>query len=271
MVVMVLSLLLSQQPGPARAKTFSCGSDRERARQAAVVVVGTVHDVGQGGTGVHVDEVLKGEVALTLRFPTKLPVRVGHRYGFLLQRQGDAISLSPCGAVVAAARTRRLVPPPNVGWTTDGRLVVRDKSANEIRELSRVQVGLGIGPGDAFVGIDHKTVIATWTQAEPGCWFRIGTVPVDGSAPVALRGSGTAAVLSPNGESVAWFEASDGDCKEQALVIRKIATGAERRHPLTHTAASFITPNLRWNNNRTVVLVWYPKGKTPATVTFVAE
>lgn len=141
-----------------------------------------------------------------------------------------------------------------VAWTRTGRLLVLDASGHEVRQLAKIRAGqIGVGPSNVVLTPDRTQAIVSWEVGEPGCFFQIGMVPVDGSGSLATWGEGTSASFSPDGARVAWREVQGPDCTGQAIVIRDLASGRERRISV-NDRSGYIPAGPWWRDNRTVLL-----------------
>ena len=124
----------------------------------------------------------------------------------------------------------------------------------ERRQLAQIGVGVGVGSSTATVSADHRVVLTSWTSREPGCFFHVGVAPFDGSGTLVEWGRGINPSFSPDGRLVAWREASDGDCAQQALVVRDVTSGVEQRIVLTVAGQGFVTTGGPWwRDNDTIV------------------
>ena len=108
----------------------------------------------------------------------------------------------PAPATTSPNTLHPLAESQIVAWTRLGRLVVLDANGHELRQLAKIRAGqVGVGPSAVVLTPDRTQALVTWEVAEPGCFSRIGVVPVDGSAPLALWGEGTAPSFSPDGQA----------------------------------------------------------------------
>ena len=150
------------------------------------------------------------------------------------------------------------MPQTLVGWTQDGHLLVVDAASGKVvRELASVRTGVGVGPSSVTLTPDRRTAIVSWNTGEPGCFNRVGSVPLDGNAPLVEWGDGgTPPTVSPDGAHVAWLAASQGDCANQEIVVRTLATGAERQITISTGVNGYNGGVGPWwqPDNRTVVL-----------------
>lgn len=171
-------------------------------------------------------------------------------------RRGVVITRpAPSPPTTSTTTLHALAESQIVAWTHDGHLVVLDASGRDLRQLAEVRAGqVGVGPSNVVLTPDRTQAIVTWEVGEPGCFFRIGMVPVDGSAPLADWGEGTTPSFSPDGRRVAWREVKDTECAGQAIVVRDLATGRERR--ISIDDRSGYSPAGPWwhSDNHTVLL-----------------
>lgn len=154
-----------------------------------------------------------------------------------------------------------------VAWTQKGKLVVLDvRTGHEVRQLTSVPVNVGTGPSGVLLTPDRTKAIVWWSTAEPGCFDELGMIRVDGRRSMEPLGQGTAPTLSPDGRRLAWREITDPDCVPQALVIRELATGAERRINVS-SQAGYSPRGPWWKDSRTLV---FADANLPLTGTAVA-
>jgi hypothetical protein len=155
-----------------------------------------------------------------------------------------------------------------LAWTQKGQLVVLDvRDGHEMRQLTTVPVNIGTGPSGVLLTPDRTQAIIWWSTAEPGCFEQLGMIRIDGSGGTKSLGKGTAPTLSPDGRRLAWREITDPDCANQSLVIRDLATGAERR--IDASGQSGYSPRGPWwKDNRTLV---FADANQPLTGTAVAS
>jgi hypothetical protein len=145
-------------------------------------------------------------------------------------RDGVIARPPPLPSTTSQTTLHPLVESQILAWTRDGRLVVLDANGRTLRQLAKIRAGqIGVGPSNVVLTPDRTQAIVSWEVGEPGCFFRIGMVPVDGSAPLAAWGEGTSPSFSPDGRRVAWREVNNADCVPQAIVVRDLASGLERR------------------------------------------
>ena len=141
-----------------------------------------------------------------------------------------------------------------LAWTRNGRLLVLDSNGHELRQLAKIPAGqIGVGPSNVVLTPDRTQAIVSWEVGEPGCFFRIGSVPVDGSSSLTEWGEGTAPSFSPDGRRVAWREVKSSECTDQAIVIRDLASGHERRIRVDDRSG-YSSAGPWWRDNRTVLL-----------------
>jgi hypothetical protein len=144
----------------------------------------------------------------------------------------------PAESVVPVAPAAETI----VAWQSDGNLVVLDPlNGSVLRTLATVASRMPfLGPSDVTLSADRKLAIVSWRTGEPGCFTRIGALPTDGSGSLVEWGDGgTSPTVSPDGRRIAWLALSAPLCEKQELVVRTLATGAERRVTVVDNAKGF--------------------------------
>jgi hypothetical protein len=119
--------------------------------------------------------------------------------------------------------------------------VIDPVSGAVMRTLATVSARLPyFGPGSVALTPDGTIATVTWRTGEPGCFTHVGAVPTDGSGSLTVWGDGgTEPTVSPDGRRVAWLALSSPLCEKHELVVRTMATGAERRVTVVDNAKGF--------------------------------
>lgn len=140
--------------------------------------------------------------------------------------KNDWVDREPAAAPLAAGNL--------VGWLRDGRLVTVATRNGAQHELARMRVNVGSGPAGVALSVDRRTAYVAWTTGEPGCFYELGAIRTDGRGQLRTLDTGTAPAVSPDGTKLAYYRISDSECKEQALVIVDLRSGAIRVITIGH-------------------------------------